>query len=123
MESLNNPRNIVGIGSLIGNSDVPSEKDLDVIEKEIVQGTFALGEKSEINPAQLFEEEMEKLNMNIEQFENKQNKFADNNAYFSGLEHNSPKNVNEVESVQNIRNSNNYINSDRLLFRRLAENF
>lgn len=72
MESLNNPKNIVGLASLIKDNDISSEKDLHQIEKEIVQGTFALENKSEINPADEFEREMEKLNMNLESYEGKQ---------------------------------------------------
>jgi len=64
MESIHDPKNLVGISSLIDNDDINSEIDLGRIEQEIIQGA-KIGGSNTIDHAAEYKKEMERISQNI----------------------------------------------------------
>lgn len=64
MESIHDPKNLVGISALIDNDDINSEIDLGKIEQEIIQGA-KIDSDDTIDHAAEYKKEMEKISQNI----------------------------------------------------------
>lgn len=64
MESIHDPKNLVGISSLIDNDDINSEIDLGKIEQEIIQGA-KIDNVSTVDHAAEYKKEMERISQNL----------------------------------------------------------
>ena len=64
MDSINDPKNMIGLSSLIDDDDLGSEIDLAKIEREIIQGARINNTKI-VNHADEYKKEMEKISQNI----------------------------------------------------------
>ena len=65
MESIQDPKNIVGISSLIDNDDINSEIDLGRIEQEIIQGAKMDSGNGAIDHAAEYKREMERITQTL----------------------------------------------------------
>jgi hypothetical protein len=64
MESIHDPKNLVGISSLIDNDDINSEIDLGKIEQEIIQGA-KIDQANTVDHAAEYKKEMERISQNL----------------------------------------------------------
>jgi hypothetical protein len=64
MESIHDPKNLVGISSLIDNDDINSEIDLGKIEQEIIQGA-KIEYVNNVDHAAEYKKEMERISQNL----------------------------------------------------------
>jgi hypothetical protein len=64
MESIHDPKNLVGISSLIDDDDINSEIDLGKIEQEIIQGA-KLDNINTVDHAAEYKKEMERISQNL----------------------------------------------------------
>lgn len=64
MESIHDPKNLVGISSLIDNDDINSEIDLGKIEQEIIQGA-KIDNVNTVDHAAEYKKEMERISQNL----------------------------------------------------------
>lgn len=64
MESIHDPKNLVGLSSLIDDDDINSEIDLGKIEQEIIQGA-KLNNINVVDHAAEYKKEMERISQNL----------------------------------------------------------
>jgi hypothetical protein len=65
MESIHDPKNVVGISALIDNDDINSDIDLGMIEREIIQGAQING-LNQIDHAAEYKKEMQRISQNLQ---------------------------------------------------------
>ena len=122
MEShnLNEPKNIAGISSLLmDNDDIDSNLDLSELEKEIANGIDSTDINNDINIADEYKKEMERITRNYELNINDDNisvnNYSDDRNYDNVIEPNTPVNIHHSPNniQRNVYNSpiNNYNDS------------